>query len=159
MPLPTWVRKRDGTIVAFEPDKISRALFAVSESLGRPGAFLARELTDGVVHFLAAELDDTTPSTHQIAEIIVKVVRELGQPGIAQAFADGACVRTGDSKMKSAGTSKPASPGEIIVPCPRTVSRETLVQSGLRSFAMQAVYARDLVAAHRDGLLTLTGLE
>src|SRR5262249_19622926 len=52
---PAWVRKRDGSLVPFDPDKISRALFAASESLGRPDAFLARELTDGVVHFLSSE--------------------------------------------------------------------------------------------------------
>ena len=105
MTLPAWVRKRDGTIVAFEPDKISRALFAASESLGQPDAFLARELADGVVHFLAAELDDATPSTQRIAEVVVKVVRELGQPAIAQAFADGAWVRTRHEKGNDEKTS------------------------------------------------------
>ena len=34
-----WVRKRDGRLVPFEADKISRALFAASESVGRPDAF------------------------------------------------------------------------------------------------------------------------
>ena len=43
---PAWVYKRDGRLVPFEPDKISRALFATSESLGRPDAFLARELAE-----------------------------------------------------------------------------------------------------------------
>ena len=58
---PTWIAKRDGRLVPFEADKISRALFAATESLGRPDAFLARELTDGIVHFLAAESDGAVP--------------------------------------------------------------------------------------------------
>jgi len=48
-PLPVrsaWVRKPDGQLVPFEADKISRDLFAASETLGKPDAFLARE-TDG----------------------------------------------------------------------------------------------------------------
>ena len=42
---PAWIHKRDGRLVPFEADKISRALFAATESLGQPNAFLARELT------------------------------------------------------------------------------------------------------------------
>src|SRR5215831_11774436 len=85
-----WIHKRDGRLVPFEADKISRALFAATESLGRPDAFLARELTDGVVHFLTSESEGAVPTTAQVAELTAKVVRELGQPALAQAFADGA---------------------------------------------------------------------
>src|SRR5437588_6535068 len=81
-----WVTKRDGRLVPFEADKISRALFAAGEALGRPDAFLARELADGVVHFLADESDGPPPTTAQVAEVVVKVVRELGQPALAEAF-------------------------------------------------------------------------
>src|SRR5262245_60342334 len=87
-PLPTWVYKRDGRMVPFEADKISQSLFTVTESLHRPDAFTARELTDGVLHFLVVELRDSIPSTTQIAELVVKVVRELGQSPIAQEYAD-----------------------------------------------------------------------
>src|SRR5262245_5854834 len=84
-----WVRKRDGRLVPFEADKICQALFAAGESLGQPDAFLARELTDGVLHFLAAEAGGTPPTTSQIAELVVKVVRELGHPALARALEDG----------------------------------------------------------------------
>src|SRR3954468_16146397 len=84
---PAWVTKRDGRLVPFEADKISRALFAAGEGLGQPDAFLARELADGVVHFLTLE-SDGTPTTEQVGELVVKVVRELGQPALAAAFAD-----------------------------------------------------------------------
>src|SRR5215469_3633244 len=84
---PAWVSKRDGQLEPFEADKISRALFAAGEELGRPDAFLARELADGVVHFLIVESEGATPTTEQIAELVVKVVRELGQPALAEAFA------------------------------------------------------------------------
>src|SRR5260370_13348346 len=90
-PSPTpfaWVHKRDGRLVPFESDRISRALFAAGESLGQPNVFMARELTDSILHFLRAEASGATPTTAQIAELVVKVVRELGQPGLAKAFAD-----------------------------------------------------------------------
>ena len=76
---PTWVRKRDGRTVPFEADRISRALFAAAESCGRADAFLARELADVVVHFLADEADGKVPGTEQVHEVVVKVLRELKQ--------------------------------------------------------------------------------
>src|SRR2546425_937528 len=83
---PTWVRKRDGRVVPFEADRLSRALFAATETAGRADAFLARELADVVVHFLADELDDHTPTTDQVAEVVVKVLRQLKQHELAEAF-------------------------------------------------------------------------
>ena len=86
--LPAWVRKRDGGTQPFDADKINRALFAATETLGRPDAFVARELTDSVLHFLAAETDGGIVSAEQVFETLVKVVRELGQPQLAAAFVD-----------------------------------------------------------------------
>jgi hypothetical protein len=155
---PAWVQKRDGTLVPFEADKISRALFAAGESLGRPDVFLARELADGVAHFLAAEHGETPPTTAQIAEIVVKIVRELGQPALAQAFADGAWVRAQHGQQVDAPGSPLESP-RLLVPYSPEISSEELTAACLREFALREVYSRDLAAAHRDGLLTLTGLE
>lgn len=158
MTLPAWVRKRDGTLVPFDPDKISRALFAAGESLGLPDAFLARELADGVVHFLAAECDDNPPTSMQIADSVVKLVRELGQPALAQAFADGAWVRARHEQKANAAL-QASEPLRLVIPITPDVSSAKLTAACLRGYALQAVYSRDLAAAHRDGLLTLTGLE
>ena len=142
---PAWVHKRDRRQEPFDADKISRALFAASESLQRPDAFLARELTDGVVHFLAEEADGSTPTTTQIAELVVKVVRELGQPALAATFAEYGAQRE---------RGKP-SPAEL----PAGASLEKVLSDCVRKFTLQSVFARDLVAAQADGLMTLTGLE
>jgi hypothetical protein len=82
--LPSLGHKRDGLLVAFEADKISQSVYAATEELGQPSAFLARELTDGVLHFLAAEVGADPPTTLQIADLVAKVVRELGHPSLAQ---------------------------------------------------------------------------
>src|SRR5438445_687206 len=51
------IRDRGGRLVPFEADWLSRALFATTEALGNPDAFLARELADQIAASLAAELD------------------------------------------------------------------------------------------------------
>ncbi len=147
---PGWVQKRDGRRAPFEADKISRALFAATETLGRPDAFLARELTDGIVHFLTAELDGAAPTTAQIAETVVKVVRELGQPALAQAFTGGAA-RKGAERRE-------VPPEEVVAQLPRMELRE-VVRECVREYSLRTVFARDVVAAQADGLLKLTGLE
>src|SRR4051812_39273556 len=105
MTVLSWVRKRHGGLAPFEADRISRALFAATEALGRPNAFLARELTDGVVHFLADEAG-SVPTTEQIGEAVVTVVRELGHPALARVFADEAARRR--------QAPKPAAPTEVV---------------------------------------------
>ena len=111
---PTLVHKRDGQLVPFDADKISRALFAAGEGLGRPDAFLARELADGVVHFLTVEREEATPTTEQISELVIKVVRELGQPALAETFA-----RFAEKRRRTAASAgvreppRPASPAAL----------------------------------------------
>jgi hypothetical protein len=151
---PAWVHKRDGRQEPFDADKISRALFAASESLKQPDAFLARELTDGVVHFLTEEADGSTPTTMQIAELVGKVVRELGQPALAAAFAE-------YGARRDRGKRSPAddSAGEMVLRFAAAEPLEKLLSACVTAYTLQTVFARDLVAAQGDGLLTLTGLE
>jgi hypothetical protein len=159
-PPPAWVSKRDGRLEPFDADKISRSLFAATESLGRPNAFLARELTDGVLHFLKAEFEDATPTTAQIAELVAKVVRELGQPGLAHAYL---ALRT-----QPAAATSDVSPavGPTLAEISQWIDSDgsptsALRRAGeacLRAYSLREVFTRDLVAAHEEGLLILTGL-
>jgi hypothetical protein len=153
--LPAWVFKRDGRQEPFDADKISRALFAASESLNRPDAFLARELTDGVVHFLTEETDGATPTTMQIAELVGKVVRELGQPALAATFADYGAQRD-RNKRSPADVSTDE---EVVLRFAAGKPLEKVLSECVTAYTLQTVFARDLVAAQSDGLLTLTGLE
>src|SRR5437764_12218946 len=81
--LPAWVRRNDGSQVPFEADRICQSLYAAAESLGNSSAFLIRELTDAVLHFLAGDPFDRIPSTAQLASEIEKILREVGQPNLA----------------------------------------------------------------------------
>jgi hypothetical protein len=87
-PLPAFVRRRDGRLIPFDADRICRTLFDAAASLGRSDPFLARELTDGVLHFLAADAGAAVPTTEQVRELTAKVVRELGQPALAALVAE-----------------------------------------------------------------------
>ncbi len=153
---PAWVHKRDGQLVPFDADKISRSLFAASEDLGHPDAFLARELADGVVHFLTLESEGTTPTTEQIAEIVIKVVRELGQPALAEAFARFAHERTQTSVKPQ--TIESCASSEIVLRFARGTPLSAVLPSCVREYTLQSVFTRDLAAAQTAGLLTLTGL-
>jgi hypothetical protein len=136
---PTWVRKRDGRLVPFDADRISRALFAATEERGKPDAFLSRELTDSVVHFLSQAVEGETPTTERIAEVVAQVVREMGQPELSRAFRD--------------FTSKK----DRVTPSSRSLA--SVLADAARGYTLQAVYQRDLAAAVEAGLLTITGLE
>jgi hypothetical protein len=145
---PAWVTKRDGRVEPFDADKICQALFAASEALGAPNAFLARELTDGVVHFLAVDGADSPMPTAHVADRVAQVVRELGQPALAHAFAQ----RT------------PAAPAHAVRPAPMITLEAAeppaaLARRCLRTYSEHAVFSRDLIAAQADGLVLFAGLE
>jgi hypothetical protein len=162
-----WIHKRGGRLAPFEADKISRSLFAATETLREPDAFMARELADGVVHFLTAEAAGCLPTTADVADMVIKVVRELGQPALAQAYAEFGRRRraTPDSQRQPPTAPGATSPADIdvasLVRSVRAPERLHRALSGacLRSFALREVFTRDLVAAQNDGLLTLMGLE
>jgi hypothetical protein len=180
-----WVRKRDARLQPFDPDKISRALFAAGEQLGRPDPFLARELADGVLHFLSGEVTGAVITSEQIRDLVVKVVRELGQPALARVFEQG-----GPGRLTAAeGEASDASPAGAQLNEPGIEVRRHALSVGspsndpeevarsieeaaspaeaawgiagpvLRGYALRAIFSRDLQAAARDGLLVLGGLD
>jgi hypothetical protein len=154
---PAWVHKRDGQLVPFDADKISRSLFAAGESLSRPDAFLARELADGVVHFLTLESEGATPTTEQIAEVVIKVVRELGQPALAETYARFRQEHARTSAKPHAERATPST--EVVLRFAPGSPLSVVLPSCVREYTLQTVFTRDLVAAQSTGLLTLTGLE
>ena len=147
--VPVSVSKRDGRVEPFDADKICQALFAATETLGTPNAFLARELTDAVVHFLAADAGSTQLATKDIAEQVGKVVRELGHPGLAGGLAQAAAQK---ERAPSPNAPEARSPDEVMHP-------DEVVERCLETYTLQTVFTRDLAAAHRDGLIVLGGLE
>lgn len=146
--LPAWVRRRDGSQVPFEPDRICQSLYLSAESLGMGSAFLIRELTDAVLHFLSQNPFDGIPSSAEIAVEVEKIVREVGHPLLAQRYAE---MQRTPSNPTSPPTSSTASldhdtPARYIHEC-------------LAEYAARTIFSRDVTAAAREGLLRLGGLE
>jgi hypothetical protein len=153
--LPTSIRKRDGRLVPFEPEKISRSLFAAAESMGAPDPFLARELTDSVIHFLTVENDRGLYTTEHIADLVAKVVRELGHPALAKAY-DDHLRRQRAAKKKTAACDNPDEQSSTTADPFTILSSSAAVE--LSRISLTKAYPRDLASAHREGLLRLMDL-
>jgi ATP cone domain len=169
---PAWVYKRDGRLVPFETDKICHSLFVATESLGHPDPFMARELADGVLHFLSADVDGGIPTTAQVGDTVVKVIRELGQPELAQAYSHSRdrLEQTTD-RLDHLGVFRSAKISEQVTV--RLGPLRSQLESWSRSdrfpasliwnagkfclaeYAAEVVYSRDVLAAQKDGWLTL----
>ncbi len=156
MAVPTSIRKRDGRLEDFEPDKLARSIFAATEALGEPDAFLARELADGVVHFLTNE-DTPTVSTEELTDLVSKVIRELGQPALARIYRE----RADKKPPKLDSESTPARSTDDPAPLARDVCAQVsqAATGEIADFSLKHVYPRDLVSAHREGLLELLDLQ
>ncbi|MBI3823430.1 MAG: hypothetical protein HY289_12240, partial [Planctomycetes bacterium] len=146
--LPAWVRRRDGSQVPFEADRICQSLYAAAESLGTASAFLIRELSDVVLHFLAREDFDAIPTTGNIADHVEKIVREVGHPALARRYAE--------LHQHAQPKHAPIEPS-ITIAC--TAGPQRFVQNCLEAYALQAVYSRDIAAAIDEGLLHIHGLD
>jgi len=152
---PILVRQNDGRLEPLEPDRVSRALFAATDLLGTPDAFLARELADAIIPALAAEMQ--SPITIQeLTDSVAKYVRELGHPAIARGYREQ--IRLPN---KHDGSSiRPPHLWQIIDPNSgtREVHRR-LAEPALRELATSDVFPLDIVSMVRDGLMQLQGLE
>jgi hypothetical protein len=153
--LPERVRLPDGRVEPFEPERITRSLFAATERVGRADAFLSQEMTDGVLYFLAAEAvgEETTPS--DLTEIVRKVVRELGQPAIARAYEERPA--TGPTLSVPPAVA-PTTPSWLTATRDALAVRQSAAEDRLTALSLEHVYPRDLAAAHREGLIHLTDL-
>lgn len=162
--LPVWVRKRDGQMEPFDPEKINQTLFAALRTLGRPDAFVARELTDSVLHFLATESGSSVIASADIHDWVVKVVRELGQPDLAQAYAEYAQSRSRRTEAEGGDVAQGVGPtlAQITqwlrgVPQAEQI-RGRIADAVLEAFSLRHVLSPNLTTAVQDGLLALGGL-
>jgi hypothetical protein len=121
-------------------------LFSATESVGAPNAFLARELADVVLHFLAQEDLGDTATAEQIVDAAAKVLRELGQPELADRFAE-CWPQPAEAKRR-----------ELRVPFEPGEPPDVLTKRCLEEYSLRAVFAPDVAAAHREGLIRLANL-
>jgi ribonucleoside-diphosphate reductase alpha chain len=80
------IRKRDGSIVPFDPDKIQQAIYKALVATGADDAVLADELAVQVVKLVEERLSPTTPTVEQVQDIVEEVLMTRGYPNVAKAY-------------------------------------------------------------------------
>ena len=83
----TKIRKRDGRIVEFAPEKITHAIMKAAEILGGKNDVEAKELTDKVVTILEFKFGTKEiPTVEEAQDIVEKVLIKAGHAKTAKAY-------------------------------------------------------------------------
>jgi ribonucleoside-triphosphate reductase len=81
------IKKRDGTVVDFNPVKITEAIWKAAQAVGGKDYKKAAELTNKVIDNLEKELKrGEIPTVEQVQDIVEKVIIESGHAKTAKAF-------------------------------------------------------------------------
>ena len=83
-----WVRKRDGDIARFEPEKLALSLRHANDDLTRPHSeSTVAELAKMAVFFVQSHLSGDVVATEEIAECLEKSLGETGHEELAVGYA------------------------------------------------------------------------
>lgn len=81
------IRKRDGRIVEFNPDKITEAIWKAAKAAGIDDKNLSENFSKQVVNQLERQLKpNEIPSVEQVQDLVEKILIENGQATIAKAY-------------------------------------------------------------------------
>jgi len=80
------IRKRDGSVVSFEPNKIQQAIYKALTATRAGGKELAADLTHRVVETVADRFGQTIPSVEDVQDIVEEVLMIRGYPTVAKAY-------------------------------------------------------------------------
>lgn len=84
---PSKIRKRDGSIVDFDQEKITTAMYKAAESVGGRDRELARQLSNKVVENLKERFGNhTVPSVEEVQDTVEKVLIENGHATTAKSY-------------------------------------------------------------------------
>ena len=82
----TKVRKRDRSIVEFDPSKITRVIYAAAESLGGHDKKEAERLSGLVVERLKTKFKEDIPGVEDVQDMVEKVLIDEGHAKTAKTF-------------------------------------------------------------------------
>lgn len=82
------IRKRDGRVVPFEPEKITRAIFQAARAVGGRDRSIAENLTLSVIRLLKKEerFGGIIPAVEDVQDAVEKVLIENGHARTAKAY-------------------------------------------------------------------------
>jgi len=85
MPL-TKIYKRDGTLVPFDKERISRAIYKAFAEVSQPDLKLAQDFADKVVDILKHQFPKITPTVENIQDIVEQVLIKQGHDRLAKTY-------------------------------------------------------------------------
>lgn len=80
------IRKRSGEVVAFQPEKITRAIYKAVVAVGGSDWGRAEELTEQVVVLANAQFPDGTAEVEKVQDLVEKVLIENGHAKTSKAY-------------------------------------------------------------------------
>jgi len=81
------IKKRDGKVADFNPEKISNAIFKAAQSVGGSDKSMADELAKKVIEFVEGQSKpDQIPSVEQVQDAVEKVLVDTGHYKTAKSF-------------------------------------------------------------------------
>lgn len=80
------IRKRNGDVVAFQPEKITRAIFKAANAVGGKDWAMAEDLTNQVIALATEQYPDGTVDVESIQDLVEKVLIENGHAKTAKAY-------------------------------------------------------------------------
>jgi ribonucleoside-triphosphate reductase (formate) len=82
-----YIRKRDGRIVPFDPEKITEAIFKAARAVGGSEREPAKSVSDSVIGILDILCkDERIPTVENVQDLVEKILIEKGHARVAKAF-------------------------------------------------------------------------
>lgn len=70
MKLPKFIQKRDGSLVAFDKNLISRAVLKAFSEANEGNKIIAKKITETIVYKIVLKYPETIPSVEEIQDIV-----------------------------------------------------------------------------------------
>jgi len=80
------IRKRDGSVEPFEPEKIARAILGAMRELGREDPDAAARCAERVAKLLESGRRAQVPTVEQVQDLVERVLVEEKEPDLAKAY-------------------------------------------------------------------------
>lgn len=86
MSFSQYIKKRDGNIVAFDREKIFKAIWKAVKAVGGEDSKQAQSITDEVISIIETVFKNHIPSVENIQDLVEKMLIENGHAKVAKAY-------------------------------------------------------------------------
>jgi anaerobic ribonucleoside-triphosphate reductase len=159
------IRKRDGRIVPFNPEKITEAIFKAAQSVGGEDPAVAEQLTERVQAVMSETIGQVIPDVEHVQDIVEKVLIEEGHAKTAKAYI---LYRDRRTRVREGRSDLMDAVSEILVETSRenaNVSNSPsakmlqIASAASRKYYLSRVIPEDMSMAHRRGEMHIHDLD